>query len=89
MKPAKDLHPATLKKLMTRMRGAARPKLAQGASPHTAVRETWEETGLLFGRAKLEDAPDLSALTLFMRAITPPGRTHRMIPASLSPMPRD
>lgn len=76
VKPAKDLHPATLKKLMTRMRGRPSEARARGLA-HTAVRETWEETGLLFGRAKLEDAPDLSALTLFMRAITPPGRTRR------------
>lgn len=76
VKPAKDLHPATLKKLMSRMRGRPSEARARGLA-NAAIRETWEEAGLLFGRTKLEDAPDLSALTLFMRAITPPGRTRR------------
>ncbi len=76
VKPGKDLHPATLKKLLTRMRGRPSEARARGLA-HAAVRETWEEAGLLFGRSKLEDAPDLSGLTLFMRAITPPGRTRR------------
>jgi 8-oxo-dGTP pyrophosphatase MutT (NUDIX family) len=76
VKPAQDLHPATLAKLMTRMRGRATPTRARGLA-HAAVRETWEETGLLFGKKAAADAPDLSGLTLFMRAITPPGRTRR------------
>lgn len=72
----KDLHPATLAKLLQRMRGRPTETRARGLAL-AAVRETWEEAGLLFGRARLEDAPDLSGLTLFMRAITPPGRTRR------------
>jgi 8-oxo-dGTP pyrophosphatase MutT (NUDIX family) len=76
VKPARDLHPATLAKLMTRMRGRCSAARARGLA-HAAVRETWEEAGLLFGRSTIEDAPDLSGLILFMRAITPPGRTRR------------
>ena len=76
VKPARDLEPATLAKLLDRMRGKPSPSRARGLA-YAAVRETWEEAGLLFGRSRLEDAPDLSGLTLFMRAITPPGRTRR------------
>lgn len=76
VKPAADLHPATLAKLMHRMRGRPSETRARGLA-YAAVRETWEEAGLLFGRSRIEDAPDLSGLTLFMRAITPPGRTRR------------
>ena len=76
VKPAKDLHPATLAKLMARMRGKPSAARARGLA-YAAVRETWEETGLLFGRKAIGDAPDLSGLTLIMRAITPPGRTRR------------
>jgi 8-oxo-dGTP pyrophosphatase MutT (NUDIX family) len=76
VKPARDLHPATLAKLMARMRGNPTMGRARGLA-HAAVRETWEEAGLLFGRASADAAPDLSGLTLFMRAITPPGRTRR------------
>ena len=76
VKPAKDLHPATLSKLLHRMRGKPTETRARGLAL-AAVRETWEEAGLLFGRSRLEEAPDLSSLTLFMRAITPPGRTRR------------
>lgn len=76
VKPRNDLHPTTLAKLMARMRGRPSAARARGLA-HAAVRETWEEAGLLFGRASLEEAPDLSGLTLFMRAITPPGRTRR------------
>ena len=76
VKPARDLHPATLAKLMARMRGKPSLGRARGLA-HAAVRETWEETGLLFGQAAPDAAPDLSGLTLFMRAITPPGRTRR------------
>lgn len=76
VKPARDLAPDTLAKLLVRMRGKPSAARARGLA-HAALRETWEEAGLLFGRARMEDAPDLSGLTLFMRAITPPGRTRR------------
>jgi len=76
VKPARDLHPATLAKLLARMRGTPTESRARGLA-QAAVRETWEEAGLLFGRASAAAAPDLSGLTLFMRAITPPGRTRR------------
>ena len=76
VKPARDLHPATMAKLMARMRGRPSETRARGLA-QAAVRETWEEAGLVFGRASPEEAPDLSGLTLFMRAITPPGRTRR------------
>lgn len=76
VKPARDLHPATLAKLVARMRGRPSEARARGLA-HAAVRETWEEAGLLFGRGDPSEAPDLSGLTLFMRAITPPGRTRR------------
>lgn len=56
-----------------------------------AVRELWEETGLILGRSGAWDAPppdwegfaatghvpDASALTFVFRAITPPGRPRR------------
>ena len=76
VKPARDLHPATLAKLIARMRGRPSESRARGLA-HAAVRETWEEAGLIFGRGDPSEAPDLSGLTLFMRAITPPGRTRR------------
>lgn len=76
VKPAQDLAPQTLEKLLAQMRGRPSAARARGLA-YAAVRETWEETGLLYGRNRIEDAPDLSGLVLFMRAITPPGRTRR------------
>lgn len=57
----------------------------------TAIRETFEETGLILGKSapvasvagpwreyrQAGALPDLSALTYIARAITPPGRTRR------------
>jgi 8-oxo-dGTP pyrophosphatase MutT (NUDIX family) len=92
LKPAADLDPAVAGKLMLRMRG--RPSLARARGlAMAAVRETFEEVGLIVGkelgdrtrtrsapwRAFLDTgyAPDLSGLRYFARAITPPGRTRR------------
>ncbi len=66
----------TIQKLLLRMR--SRPSAARAAGLLVAaVRETYEETGLLFGRAHLEMPPDVSSLIYFARAITPPGRSRR------------
>jgi 8-oxo-dGTP pyrophosphatase MutT (NUDIX family) len=73
---ARDLEPATLSKLAHRMRGGASIRKARGLA-QAAVRETFEEVGLLIGRRTPEELPDLSQLVFFMRAITPPGRTRR------------
>jgi 8-oxo-dGTP pyrophosphatase MutT (NUDIX family) len=91
IKPATPLHPQTQKKLM---RGV--PKISADrarALALTAIRETFEETGLLLGKktakpsaalegpwadfARLGYAPDLSALHFIARAITPPRRPRR------------
>jgi 8-oxo-dGTP pyrophosphatase MutT (NUDIX family) len=71
-----DLHGTTLEKLQTHMRPKPSAKKARGLAV-AAVRETLEEAGLLFGRNRLNEKPDLSPLHFFARAITPPGRTKR------------
>lgn len=76
MTPVRDLHAATLAKLMTRMRGRPSANRARGLAI-AAIRETLEEAGLLFGRKTPDETPDLSAIHFFARAITPPGRTRR------------
>ncbi|MFN0193403.1 MAG: NUDIX hydrolase [Aestuariivirga sp.] len=73
---AGDLDESTLSKLTQRMRGRASIHKARGLA-QAAVRETFEEAGLLIGRRTPEELPDLSQLIFFMRAITPPGRTRR------------
>ncbi len=66
----------TIQKLLLRMR--SRPSASRAAGLLVAaVRETYEETGLLFGRAHLDMPPDVSSLIYFARAITPPGRSRR------------
>lgn len=75
-RPLRDLDQAVLAKLMARMRSKASAARAR-AFAVAALRETFEETGLLYGRPDIASAPDLSALVYFARAITPPGRTRR------------
>ena len=81
-----DLPPETLRQLIHET--DARRARALGMA---AVRETFEETGLVLGRPAPPASvagpwreyraagalPDLSALTYVARAITPPGRTRR------------
>ena len=63
--------------VQARLERAANPTRAQAIAA-AAVRETWEETGLLIG--EIADGvlrPRLDGLDYFFRAITPPGRTRR------------
>ena len=68
--------PVTLQKLKLRMGAKPSHRKARGVLV-AALRETFEETGLLAGRATANDAPDLTGLIYFARAITPPGRSRR------------
>jgi 8-oxo-dGTP pyrophosphatase MutT (NUDIX family) len=93
LRPGADLDPAVAGKLMVRMRGRASLARARGLAM-AAVRETFEEVGLIVGTEKREPArtrsapwqafldtgyaPDLSRLRYFARAITPPGRPRRV-----------
>jgi 8-oxo-dGTP pyrophosphatase MutT (NUDIX family) len=83
---ASDPPPATRSRLEAEM-----PARRARALCLTAVRETFEETGLILGHPAPPAAvpgpwrefraagalPDLAALTYIARAITPPGRTRR------------
>jgi 8-oxo-dGTP pyrophosphatase MutT (NUDIX family) len=87
-----DLKPVELAKLQFDMKGGASEGRAR-ALALAAVRETYEEAGLIIGSpadgAKIPNdiswqafysqgfMPSLSALTFFARAITPPGRPRR------------
>ncbi len=87
--PAADLRPEVLARLA---RSGTPPSRARGLAM-AAVRETWEETGLLVGRpseriprtrssvwARFTShgvLPDLSVLEFVARAITPPGNPRR------------
>jgi 8-oxo-dGTP pyrophosphatase MutT (NUDIX family) len=66
----------TLQKLKLRMGTRPSHRKARGLLV-AALRETFEETGLLAGRGTLDEAPDLSGVVYFARAITPPGRSRR------------
>jgi 8-oxo-dGTP pyrophosphatase MutT (NUDIX family) len=87
-----DLAPGNIEKLMVDMKGSRSPARAR-ALALAAVRETFEEAGLLIGLPggpasppKAEAwqrffahgfRPSLAHLTFFARAITPPGRPRR------------
>ncbi|MEQ8194894.1 MAG: NUDIX domain-containing protein [Rhodospirillales bacterium] len=86
--PATPLHPEIEERLC---RGATRVRARALAA--AAIRETWEETGLMVAaplKEPLESAPvswrdfydagvgpDFGALDYFFRAITPPGKVRR------------
>jgi 8-oxo-dGTP pyrophosphatase MutT (NUDIX family) len=87
-----DLAPGNLENLMVAMKGNASPARAR-ALALAAVRETFEEAGILIGvplgsaippKAEtwqrffaLGFRPVLAPLTFFARAVTPPGRPRR------------
>jgi 8-oxo-dGTP pyrophosphatase MutT (NUDIX family) len=87
---AGDLHPKEERKLISAMGKRATPARAR-AIAMSAVRETYEEAGLLIGRkgrfattkpdwqgfAEHGVIPSLEGLRLVARAITPPGRVRR------------
>jgi len=80
------------RKLLSKMKGRPASRRAQ-ALALAAIRETWEETGLLLGKptaqgfkssspawsdfAKQGMSPAISALSFVFRAITPPRRPRR------------
>jgi len=87
-----DLEPGNLKNLMVAMKGNRSARRAR-ALALAAVRETFEEAGLLIGTPTQAGSPPdaqvwqqffshgyrpaLTQLTFFARAITPPGRPRR------------
>ena len=87
-----DLASAEIAKLMVDMKGGPSQQRAR-ALALAAIRETYEEAGLVIGRPlngqqapkdaswqrffELGFAPSLEPLTFFARAITPPGRPRR------------
>ncbi len=90
VKPASELAPDVVAKLLTKMRGPANPLRAR-ALALAALRETFEETGLAVGAPGTSRSrspgwkdflgtgvvPALGDLRLIARAITPPGRVRR------------
>ena len=98
MPAARPLDPAAQDRLMKRI---ARPSPAKAhALALAAIRETFEESGLLLGSpateipavpkgpweafAQAKILPDLQGLYFIGRAITPPGRTRRFDPRFFS-----
>jgi 8-oxo-dGTP pyrophosphatase MutT (NUDIX family) len=73
---AREGDPITMQKLKMRMRGKPSHARARGLLL-AAIRETFEETGLLVGHDDVNHPPDLSGLIYIARAITPPGRSRR------------
>lgn len=92
VKAHKGLRAPVERKLLDRMRGKPSAGKAQGLAM-AAIRETFEETGLVIGKQVSEPfqtrnpewqayynehvAPDLSKVEFIARAITPPYRTRR------------
>lgn len=88
----RDYRPDTLDLLMQQMKGRATTLRARMMGL-AAIRETYEEVGLMIGTKATTDRifkstiwndfkasgmmPDLSSLTFIARAITPPGRSRR------------
>lgn len=88
---ASEMEPETLRRLMLRVAGNPSPHRARGLAL-AAIRETFEEAGLIVGEPLARDtsapggwsaffatghAPALAGLRFFARAITPPGRVRR------------
>ncbi|HXK54017.1 MAG TPA: NUDIX hydrolase [Hyphomicrobiales bacterium] len=92
IRPASDFTPETMRRLLVKMRGGARPNAAR-ALALAAIRETFEEAGLLIGRQHPAPprsrspswhrffahgvVPDLEDVVFVARAITPPRRARR------------
>jgi len=92
VKPISDLHPKVERSLINKMRGVPSPLRAR-ALAMAAVRETFEEVGLIIGKphngafatrspgwkpfGQTGYGPALDQMRLLARAITPPGRTRR------------
>jgi 8-oxo-dGTP pyrophosphatase MutT (NUDIX family) len=91
IRAASEMEPETFRRLMMRVRGKPNPRRARGLAL-AAIRETFEEVGLIvgepFGRSASAPggwsaffatghAPALAGLRFFARAITPPGRIRR------------
>ena len=92
VRPASNLLPDVEKTLLNKMKGKASRTRAR-ALAMAAVRETFEEVGLVVGQPKTDRqsskapgwreffdagfAPQLNGLNLVARAITPPGRPRR------------
>jgi 8-oxo-dGTP pyrophosphatase MutT (NUDIX family) len=72
----KNFSETTVEKLLVQMRPKPSKSKACGLLV-AAIRETFEETGLLVGRSVDDCYANLSGLIYFARAITPPGRSHR------------
>ncbi len=92
VKPITDLHPQVERSLINKMRGTP-SSLRARALAMAAIRETFEEVGLIIGKphngnfntrsagwkpfGETGYAPALDQMRMIARAITPPGRTRR------------
>ena len=92
VEPISGLHPMVEKTLLNKMKGSPSPLRARGLAM-AAVRETFEEVGLIIGKphngkfhtrsthwkpfAETGYGPCLDKIKMIARAITPPGRPRR------------